>query len=454
MKKHFSRQILLSVLIIGQLSAFPAKSFAQDSSAETKISSQASLSDDAAIAQRLRSIYGEIDGLGSVTVYVASGVVTLKGTVGNGELVDEAETLAKRVEGVVAVSNEISEETSIDERLTPALQRGLERVKEAVRYLPLVGVALLVWMAFVALGWFVTSRNWPWNRLAPNVFIADLMRQLVWIVFVLFGALVALDLVGAATVIGTVLGAAGIVGLAVGFAVRDTVENYLASILLSLRQPFRPKDFVAIEGQEGFVTRLTSRATILLDASGNHVRIPNAVVFKATIINYTRNPERRFDFALGVDAESQLDQALSIGIQCLRGLDFTLERPPADGWIETVGDSNIVLRFCGWIDQRSTDFMKARSEALRLTKNALETAGFSLPEPIYRVNISAMPEQVLLNTNLSGKSSEPVQKAPIVKESSEGDVSADQAISDQIDDERQGSGSRDLLSDEGPSELG
>jgi small conductance mechanosensitive channel len=115
--------------------------------------------------------------------------------------------------------------------------------------------------------------------------------------FIVLGVVLALDLFNLTALLGTILGAAGIVGLAIGFAVRDTVENFIASIMLSIRQPFRPKDLVEIEGELGHVIRLTSRATILLSLDGNHIRLPNATVFKAKIINYSRNDERRFTFA-------------------------------------------------------------------------------------------------------------------------------------------------------------
>ncbi|MEZ5537828.1 MAG: mechanosensitive ion channel [Thiolinea sp.] len=72
------------------------------------------------------------------------------------------------------------------------------------------------------------------------------------------------------------------------------MENYIASILLSLRNPFQVNDFVSIDGHDGNVLRLTSRATILISPDGNHIRIPNATVFKAVITNFTRHPERRF----------------------------------------------------------------------------------------------------------------------------------------------------------------
>jgi len=108
---------------------------------------------------------------------------------------------------------------------------------------------------------------------------------------------------------GTLLGGAGVLGLAISFAVKDSMENYISSIMLSIRQPFRAQEHVVINDYEGVVVRLTSRSTVLMTLDGNHLRIPNATVFKAVILNYTRNPQRRFDFVLGVDAEDDPAQA-------------------------------------------------------------------------------------------------------------------------------------------------
>jgi small conductance mechanosensitive channel len=143
------------------------------------------------------------------------------------------------------------------------------------------------------------------------------------------GVVLALDLLNLTALLGTILGAAGIIGLAIGFAVRDTVENFIASIMLSIRQPFRPKDLVEIEGELGHVIRLTSRATILLSLDGNHIRLPNATVFKAKIINYSRNDERRFTFALGIDPGADIaGRRRSCWPRCPE-LPFVLDTPGA-----------------------------------------------------------------------------------------------------------------------------
>ena len=415
--------------------------------------------DDQAIEQRINGIYDQLDGLSGISVVVRSGVVNLNGTVTEASLATKAEELAGRVDGVVAVQNNLTEETALEERLVPVYERLQARLSQGVNYLPLALVALLVWMLASATGLLIARFEWPWNRLTPNAFIADLVRQLIRILFFTIGIVLALDVLGATAVIGTLLGAAGIVGLAVGFAVRDTVENYIASIMLSIRQPFNPKDFVRIEGYEGFVISLTSRATILMEKDGNHIRIPNAIVFKSTLVNFSTNPRRRFVFELGVDAESNLDKALDVGLMTLRRQEFILQDPSPDAWIEALGDSNVVLSFVGWIDQTRTDFQKARSEAMRLVKLALESNGFSLPEPIYRLRFDDAPalENLLPDRHQGDQDRGKIaRKEAAFPQSAEvpNDTEADRDLEKQVELERKAAQSDDLLDEHAPKEFG
>jgi len=71
-------------------------------------------------------------------------------------------------------------------------------------------------------------------------------------------------------------------------------------------------DHIVIDGNEGVLISLTSRATTLMTLDGNHLRLPNALVFRSVILNYTRNPRRRFSFDVGIgEADDLLDpQAL------------------------------------------------------------------------------------------------------------------------------------------------
>lgn len=463
--QHF--RVLISALVLAF--GIITQTHAQDSvePAGPVIEIGESVTSDNEIRSRIQTIFREIEGLTRIFVSVSSGVVTLSGQVEEAPLAKKAEDLVSRVSGVVAIENRLTEQTAVSERLKPVIGRFESRMQQALDYLPLILVAALVWLLIGMLGWFVTTRKQPWGWLTPNAFIADLLRQTVWLAFIMLGALMALDILGATAVLGTILGAVGIIGLAIGFAVKDTVENYIASILLSIRQPFQPRDFIALEGMEGFVIRLTSRATILMDIDGNHIRIPNATVFKAKIVNYSRNPERRFSFELGVDADSVLHEALSVCHETLAQLDFVLRDPEPGAWIEKVGDSNVLIGVSGWINQTETDFVKARSEAIRTVKTALEQAGFALPEPIYRlrfdngVPVPAAGQQEAGRKMSSGQHSSATLKPVPVPEHADTpppeqvtDTGVDEAVLRKVEDERQQQAGTDLLSEDGKDELG
>jgi small-conductance mechanosensitive channel len=307
---------------------------------------------------------------------------------------------------------------------------------------------LFVWLGRVAGRW-----ERPYRRLSRNRFVQDLLRQGARSAVLFLGVLVALEILGATGAAAAVLGTAGVLGLAVGFAFKDLVENYIAGVLLSLRQPFEPNDHVVIDGREGKVLRLTSRAAILMTLDGNHLRIPNAAVFKGVILNYSRNPRRRFEFAVGVGTGEDLGAALRLGIETMAGAPGVLADPEPWAQIEALGDSSVTVRFYAWIDQRESSFPHVRTEALRRVKEALEGAGMDLPEPIYRVRMEAPP---------AGRPERPVRAEPEAPTepaeptptpSPAAPTDAHDAIDRQIAEERaETPGDEDLLRAEAPKE--
>lgn len=341
---------------------------------------------DGAIRDRITDILREIDGYEDVRIDVTAGVVTLSGEVIDSAAAARLEDLTSRVDGVVAIENEVTETTDLSRRLTPAVDRIEDRIAQTVALLPLAGIALIAALLVAGFGW-IASRAGLFDRLAPNAFIAEIYRQVFRLAFIVLAVVLALDILGATALLGTILGAAGIVGLAIGFAVRDTVENFIASVMLSVRQPFAPNDLVEIEGDMGKVIRLTSRATILLSLDGNHIRIPNATVFKGRIVNYTRNRERQFRFDIGVETDSDLGAVRKMVTETVAALPFVLETPPVLVWLEALNETGAVLTVTAWIDQHESNFQLARSEALRRVKDAIEASGVAIPDTTYRIRL-------------------------------------------------------------------
>ena len=255
--------------------------------------------------------------------------------------------------------------------------------------MPVLALALAVFVLFWFVARWLSAREALYRRVSPNRFVRQLVAQVVRSVVVIVGLVFALEILEATALIGAVMGAAGVTGLVVGFALKEMVENYVAGVLLSLRQPFSPHDLVQIDGREGHVVRLTSRATILLTPEGNHVRLPNALVFKGVIVNFTRNPERRFDFTLGLATDTDLAAAQALAIETVGAVEGVLQNPAPDAWISAVGDSSLSLYIIAWVDQRRHAFPKVRSEAIRQVLARFGAAGIETPEPIYRVNLTS-----------------------------------------------------------------
>ncbi|MBX7541328.1 mechanosensitive ion channel family protein [Qipengyuania sphaerica] len=413
---------------------------------------------DERIAERITGIFSELPAFEAVDVAVSQGVVTLSGTVPDQEAIGRAEAIASRVTGVVTIENGLERDVSLSAQGS-GIASLADKWNGLLDMLPLIGLALLVWAGIALVGYLIAGLGALWHRLAPNSFLADLIASAIRFIFVVGGLVVALDIIGASALLGAVLGGAGVIGLALGFALRETIENYLASLMLSLRQPFRANDWVLIDDLEGRVIRLTSRATILMTLEGNHLRIPNGQVFRAVITNFTRNPQRRFQFDLGVDADDDARAARQLGRETLAGLDFILDDPPPEARIIEVGDSNVVIRFLGWIDQRETDWWKAQSQAIPAVKEALEDAGFGLPEPIYRLRFDPRSATLPFENIVEGQAQKGAQAPKKVQRVAASDAPEDirpaNEIADMVDEERAKAGGeqeKDLLDHSRPVE--
>lgn len=366
-----------------------------ESTNNEKIETLPSPQKDQDIKNRISGIFSEIDGLQAVTIEVSKGVVRLGGETPNEKKAQQAINITNRLTDVVTVEDRISRTLDVQDNVSTVFNGLKHQLQTLIKALPLLIVGLILFILVAGFGRWLSNRQALWQRITPNPFVAEVVSQLVKIVFIILGLILALSLIGAETILGTLLGGAGVIGIAVGFAIKDTIENYISSLMLSIRQPFRARDHIKINGQEGIVVRLTSRATILMTLDGNQLRIPNAEVFKGTILNFTKNPERRFSFRLGINSNDDPLAAMKVGLDAIKALDFVLEKPKAIAIIVEVGDASTVLEFLVWVNQSTTDFTKARSIAIREAKHAIENEGFNLPEPIYRLRFNKSLEKSL-----------------------------------------------------------
>lgn len=274
----------------------------------------------------------------------------------------------------------------LSDRLQYSWNETLDHLLRLVAALPLLLVAVVI----VAFAWWLgrllaRRPRLPWLR-SDNPYLDGLLRRVFQAAILLAGVLLALDLLGATALVGAVLGSAGVAGLVLGFAFKDIAENYVAGVLLSLRRPFAPGDHLVVDNFEGKVVALNARNTLLMTLDGNHLTLPNALIFKSVVLNYSANPKRRFEVVATIDAAESIHQAQTVAMAQLRSVEGVLDEP-APSWVAEgyAANGGISLRFFGWIDQRSSDLPKVRSQTLRAIKAGFAETKIAAPRAVQYV---------------------------------------------------------------------
>ena len=167
--------------------------------------------DDRAIADRLRGIFREIDGLEGLAVSVDAGVVRLSGSIADNASADRAKAIAQRVSGVVTVETQFERDVSVGRNVEPVVNKFGESLQNFLSALPLIGIAFMVAIAVGLLGHFIASRMGFWKRVTPNIFLAELISGSIRVVFILIGIFIGLDILNATALLGAVLGGAGVI---------------------------------------------------------------------------------------------------------------------------------------------------------------------------------------------------------------------------------------------------
>ena len=282
---------------------------------------------DRQLKDRLTGILQEME-LGSVHVEVREGVVHLSGTI-DSLAMQRAITMAKRLEGVVEVSSDVVEPSSIWGPLAPT-GRALRRLgRGALELVPQLVAALVVFVPFVFLSTLLRRWRRPFRRLGMSSLSSNLLRIALRGLAILIGAVLALDVLGIMGTVGAVVGTLGVMGLAAGFVFKDWVSNYLPGVMLGLHPPFKAGDLIQIGEREGRVARVTPSATVLVTTDGETVRIPNTEFFRDTMVNFSHRRTRRLRFVLSLAPHANLAAAEELGCRAMLGLRGSQEEASA-----------------------------------------------------------------------------------------------------------------------------
>ncbi len=179
----------------------------------------------------------------------------------------------------------------------------------------------------------------------------------------------------------------GILGFTIGFAIQDVSKNFVAGVLLLLQQPFDIGDAIEVGDFSGTVITVTLRATELRTFDGKYVLIPNADVFTSPIVNFSRDPLRRLDLAVGVAYDSDLDLVRQTATEAIAAIPGVLQDPAPTATLNNLGPFSLDLTLYYWVDTQQIGTLAAKDAGVRAIKATFEQAGIDMPYPTQTVHL-------------------------------------------------------------------
>ena len=278
--------------------------------------------------------------------------------------------------------------------LQTAWQQLVQMIKSTIELLPNIIVAGVVFIVF----WFVARFS---RRLIKNLTRKKQSRNLGLVLarlsqgfIILLGAFISLAIVIPSFKPGDLVQLLGVSGVAVGFAFRDILQNFLAGILILITEPFTLNDQIIFKDFEGTVENIQTRATTIRTYDGRRIVIPNAELFTNSVTVNTAFDKRRLQYDIGIGYGDDIQEAKRIILDVLRNNPDALQDPPPEALVVDLAASTINIRARWWINPpRRADAMDTQDQILTELNNRLVSAGIDLPFPTQQILLHDQTEE-------------------------------------------------------------
>jgi len=244
----------------------------------------------------------------------------------------------------------------------------------------LAGLAVLVLTAVVSkIAQYVFRRLFASQRIKRG--LRDLLLQIISVSAWVVGLTVAAVIVFPGMTPAKVLAGLGIGSIALGFAFKDIVENFLAGILILWRFPFDPGDYIRCGDVIGKVEEVTIRMTIVRQTDGELVVVPNAQLFKNAVNVLTSGPLRRVTVICGVAYDEDVDSCRKIIKQAVEACQTVSGDKPVEIFAQEFASSSINFEVTWWCKPTPLDVRTSRDQVVAAVKRALDDAEVEIPFP-------------------------------------------------------------------------
>jgi len=286
-----------------------------------------------------------------------------------GRAIDQAR--ASRVSPWRRISDEVRGSISI-----AASRLGSSAARIVPRALAALAVLALFWVMAATVR---ATLRLVFRRVISDLTIENLFKQLAYYAVWAIGILVAADVLGFEP--GAVITGLGLTGLALGFALKDIISNFVSGIIILGLRPFEIGDEIVVGQTEGTVQRIELRATAIRTYDGRLVLVPNAELFTSRVTNNTAAPVRRAAVEIPVGYGTDFGAAEQGLLAAARKVPAVLAEPAPSVRLRQLGPADVLMELRFWTDSRRADLLATMSSVRRAVVETFQEAGIPLPEP-------------------------------------------------------------------------
>ncbi|MDG5751213.1 mechanosensitive ion channel family protein [Qipengyuania sp. XHP0211] len=251
-----------------------------------------------------------------------------------------------------------------------------------IEALPSIAIALVIlFVTWIVARFAVRISDMIVGRTEIRASLKNLIDTLVKLGIWLIGLFIAAVVVMPDLTPASLLAGLGIGAVAIGFAFQDIFENFLAGVLIMVREKMRIGDIIECEGITGKVEYITLRETHVRKLSGELTVVPNSILFKNPVEIFTDVDQRRHEVVVGVSYDTQLDHAADVIRRAVEDVEDVLASKGVDIFAQEFNSSSVDFLVRWWAGSTPRAGWESKDKVVRAIKAALDEASIEIPFP-------------------------------------------------------------------------
>jgi small-conductance mechanosensitive channel len=246
--------------------------------------------------------------------------------------------------------------------------------------IPEIIFASITLLIFIVLSRYIRTLGKKFaQKRTDDILVSQFIGNIVATCVIILGVVIAFNILGINGAASEILAGIGITGFIIGFAFKDIGENFIAGVILAFKRPFDMGDIIETNGLKGSVVYLTLRETTIKTFDGKDIYVPNSLILRQPLQNYSKDDLLRHDFSIGVDYDEDIDAAIDLIYQAINVVDAIEKSPKVPTvFIEEFAANSINIRIHFWLNM-SHNGLKVKSAAMNSVLKTLNSNGFYIP---------------------------------------------------------------------------